>query len=150
MDIERKLLDATVPICAATGSHPLRPACAWIMTEVANGQLDVAIDTEAIHEILGRYSHIACWEIATTLAQSILDLIPIIYPVVSEDIRHAIALIKPYGPLGASTRVLLHTAVMRQNGLSEVISTDQGYDYIEGITRLDPAALFQQRTAALV
>jgi hypothetical protein len=118
------------------------------MTEVANGQLDVAIDTEAIHEILGRYSHIARWEIATALAQSILDLIPTIYPVVSDDIRHTIGLIQPYGPLGASARVLLHTAVMRQNGLTTVISTDQGYDHIEGITRLDPALLFQQRAAA--
>ena len=143
MNRERKLLDATVPIFAATTTHPLRPACAWVMTEVANGQLDVAIDTEAIHEIIGRYSDIARWEIAMRLAQSLLELIPTIYPVLPTDMRQAIELLQPYGPRGASARVLLHTAVMQQNGLTEIISTDDGYDHIEGITRLDPAELFR-------
>jgi hypothetical protein len=32
---------------------------------------------------------------------------------------------------------------MQQNGLTEIISTDHGYDHIQGITRLDPAQLFR-------
>jgi predicted nucleic acid-binding protein len=143
MNNQRKLLDATVPIFAATTTHPLRPACAWVMTEVANGQLDVAIDTEAIHEIIGRYSNIARWEIAISLAESVLDLVPTVYPVLAADMRHAIELLHPYGPLGASARVLLHAAVMQQNGLTHIISTDDGYDHIAGIIRLDPAELFR-------
>jgi predicted nucleic acid-binding protein len=37
---------------------------------------------------------------------------------------------------------VIHVAVMRSNGLSQIISTDVHFERFEGITRLDPLHLF--------
>ena len=41
-------------------------------------------------------------------------------------------------------RDVIHVAVMQNNGLTEIISTDAHFDLIEGITRLDPKTLFAE------
>jgi predicted nucleic acid-binding protein len=48
------LLDTNVPMYAAGAAHAYRDACRWVMTEIANGRLAVAIDVELIQEILHR------------------------------------------------------------------------------------------------
>lgn len=138
------LLDVNVPMYAAGRAHPLKEACAWVMTEIAEGQLDVAIDTETIQEILYRYGALGRWEIATTMASNLLALVSVVYPVLEADARRAVKLFREYAPQGVKARDVLHAAVMQNNGIVQIISTDDHFDRIEGVERLDPRDLFAQ------
>jgi predicted nucleic acid-binding protein len=138
------LLDVNVPMYAAGQDHPYKEACAWVMTQVAERRLDVVIDTEVIQEILYHYGGLNLWETATTLATSLLDLVPVVYPVSLGDVRLAVRLFQHYAPQGVQARDLVHVAVMRNHGLIRIISTDQHFDQIAGIVRVDPQALWIQ------
>jgi predicted nucleic acid-binding protein len=39
---------------------------------------------------------------------------------------------------GLASRDLLHAAVMQRLGVTQIISSDRGFDAIDGVTRLDP------------
>jgi len=138
------LLDVNVPMYAAGQAHPYKEACVWVMTEIAEGRLAAAIDTEIIQEILYRYGALQQWAIAITMATNLLDLIPVVYPILPADAHLAVELFARYAPQGVKARDLLHAAVMQNNGLTMIISTDQHFDRLEGITRLDPQVIFPQ------
>lgn len=138
------LLDVNVPVYAAGQIHPYKEACVWVMTEIAEGRLAVAIDTEMIQEILYRYGVLQRWAIAVAVATHLLDLVPTVYPVLPADARLAIELFGRYAPQGVKARDLLHVAVMQNNGLTKILSTDEHFDRVEGVTRLDPQELFGQ------
>lgn len=117
------------------------------MTKIAHGQLEVAIDTEIIQEILYRFGALQQWQVGTTMANSVLALVPKVYRVTQQDMVHAVNLFAAYGLSGLRARNIIHVAVMQNNGLSSVISTDTHFDLAPGIVRLDPHDLFRRRHA---
>jgi predicted nucleic acid-binding protein len=129
---------------AAGQAHPLKKACAWVMEEVAEGRFKVAIDTEIVQEIMYRYGTLRQFDIAATIAEAVMDLVHVVYPIQPADVRTTIDLFRKYAPQGVTARDILHTAVMQNNDLTEIISTDNHFDLIEGINRLDPQLLFAQ------
>jgi predicted nucleic acid-binding protein len=146
MSGEAALLDVNVPMYAAGQAHRYKVPCAWVMREIAEGRLAAAIDTEAVQEILYRYGALQQWSIAVRMATNVLDIVPTVLPVQEADARLAVALLQRYGPVGVKARDLIHVAVMQNHGLTDIISTDTHFDLIEGITRLDPQRLFDQRS----
>lgn len=141
------LLDVNIPMYAAGTTHPLKTSCVWVMQEIAEGGLNVAIDTEIIQEILYRYGSLQQWNTATSMATNLLDLVSTVYPVDVDDIRQAILLFKKYAPRGIKARDVLHASVMLNHRLTRIISTDEHFDQIEGLTRVDPQTLFEQSSA---
>jgi predicted nucleic acid-binding protein len=142
------LLDTAVPMYAVGSAHFYQPACQWIMAEIAQGRIPVAINTEILQEILHRYSSRGQYVIAVQLANDLLRMVPQVYSVTAADMRTAITLFPQFAPQGVKSRDLVHAAVMHNNGLTHIISTDAHFDAIPGITRLDPLALYQQGTQA--
>lgn len=142
------LLDVNVPMYAAGTKHPYKAACVWVMQEITEDRLDVVIDTEIIQEILYRYGALSQWNTATTMATNLLDLVPTVLPVDANDIRKAIELFRKYAPRGVKARDVLHASVMLNHGLTHIISTDEHFDYIEELTRVDPQTLFEQASAS--
>lgn len=138
------VLDVNIPIYAAGQDHPYKSACVWVMTQIAAGKLTPAIDTEIIQEILYRYGILKRWDIAVAMATNLLKLVPLVYPIQPADARLAVELFEHYAPRGVTARDLLHAAVMQNNNLTHIISTDRHFDQIKGIVRLDPQALFEQ------
>ncbi len=143
--MDKLFLDVNIPMYAGGKDHRYKESCAWIMTQVADGNLAVATDTEAIQEILYRYGAIKHWKIGVAMANSLMQLVPEIYPVDLEDVRRAVDLFQEYGPKGITARDVLHAAVMMNRGLARIMSTDSHFDLIEGITRVDPEDLFLHR-----
>jgi uncharacterized protein len=137
-------LDINVPMYAAGREHSYKKPCAWIMTEIAEGCIKSAIDTEIIQEVLYRYGTLKKWQVAVTMADNLLAILPKVYSIHQGDIRHAVKLFEQYAPKGVTARDVIHVAVMQNNGLTKIISTDGHFDIIEGITRLDPKALFAE------
>ena len=135
-------LDVNVPMYAAGRAHPYREACAWILTETANGHLSVAIDTEIVQEILYRYGALQEWQVAVEMARDLLDLVPTVLPITRDDVITAIQLFDRHASQGVKARDVLHAAVMQNNGLTQIISTDTHFDRLPAIVRLDPRDLY--------
>ena len=55
------LLDVNIPMYAAGKDHPYREACIRVMSEVAEGRLAAAIDTEVI-QVISTDDHFDCIE----------------------------------------------------------------------------------------
>ncbi len=146
--VTRRFLDVNIPMYAGGKEHHYREPCRWVMTEVAEGRLAVAIDTEIVQEILYRFSSLQCWQTGVAMARDVMALVADVHPVEAVDARLAIELFERYGPRGAAARDVLHVAVMKNRGLTEIITTDPHFDLFEGITRLDPADLLDKANKA--
>jgi uncharacterized protein len=144
---EMAFLDVSVPMYAAGREHPYRDACVWLMTELAEGRLAAAIDTECVQEVLYRYGRLREWAIAATVAKSLLELATVVFPIEPADVGLASEWIERYGPLGVTARDVLHAAVMRNRGLTEIITVDKHFDLIEGTDRLDPQVIYDRGRA---
>lgn len=135
-------LDVNIPMYAAGQPHLYREPCAWLLTQVARGRIAAAIDTEIIQEVLYRYGALQRWEIAVSMTRSLIELIPVIYPIRSAEASLSVELFERYAQKGPTARDVIHVAVMHNNGLSQIISTDEHFEHFEGIHRLDPLLLF--------
>lgn len=138
-------LDVNVPMYAAGGAHRCKQSCSWVMREVSEGRLLVALDTEIIQEILYRFGALQKWDIAVRMANDTLTLVPNVYPIYPDDIRLAVQLFERYAHRGVQARDIIHVAVMQNNGLTHIISTDEHFDLVPEITRLDPQIMFEKR-----
>ena len=137
------LLDVNVPMYAAGRDHPYRQSCAAILSQIANGELAAVIDAEIVQEILHRYGAIREWETAAKMAANLLQLVPQVLPITPADAAAAVELFVEYAPTGVTARDLIHVAVMRNNEMVTIISTDTHFDRVDGIVRLDPIRDFQ-------
>jgi predicted nucleic acid-binding protein len=134
-------LDVSVAMYAAGKDHPYKDACTARMTDIADGRLRVAIDSETIQEVLYRFGRLQRWDTGTAMAESLLQLAAIVLPVTAADARLSVELFGRYGPKGVSARDLLHCALARNNGLDTILSTDRHFDLVEGVLRWDPVEL---------
>ena len=139
------LLDVNIPMYAAGREHIYHEPCIWIMREIAAGNLPAAIDVEIIQEILYRYTYLGQVINGIKISRDVLDIIPVVFAVFPNDIEVTMRLLEEYGTGGVNPRDLIHAAVMLNNGLTQVISTDRHFDRIQGIQRLDPLDLFKTR-----
>ena len=145
MSKEIFFLDVNVPMYAAGKEHAYKTPCVWLMTEIAEGHIIVAIDTEIIQEVLYRYGALGHWQIGATMATSLLDIVPTVYPILVADAREVVELFKRYAKQGVKARDPIHVAVMSNNALTKIISTDAHFDRVEGIVRLDPQTMFAEK-----
>jgi predicted nucleic acid-binding protein len=129
---------------AAGRDHPYRQSCVTILSRIADGDLAAAIDTEIIQEILYRYGAMREWDVAVKMASNLLQLAPQVLPITPADAATAVELFAEYAPAGVTARDLIHVAVMRNNEIVTIISTDAHFDQIDGIIRLDPIRDFQE------
>ena len=138
-------LDVNVPMYAAGADHPNRATCVWVMTAVAHGVLNALIDAEIVQEIYHRYGALNQWAAADKIASSLLRLLPPVLPITHEDVAQMIGLARQYGPRdNLPARDLLHAAVMLNNGITTIISTDRHFDRIEGVVRLHPQEVMER------
>jgi predicted nucleic acid-binding protein len=137
-------LDVNVPMYAAGVEHPYREPCRWVMAEIAGERLTAVIDAEIIQEILHRYGALGRYADAVAIAREVMEIIPSVLAITAGDVQTAVALFQQYAPQGLRARDVLHLAVMLNNGLTDIISTDGHFDLVPGIRRIDPGELYQQ------
>ncbi len=128
---------------AAGTPHRYRDACQWVMTQIATGGMQVATDAEVIQEILHRYGALGRYADAVNMARDLITLVPQILAITAADMQTAVTLFQQYAPQGVRARDCIHAAVMRNHGLTHIISSDAHFDLIAGLTRLDPIVLYQ-------
>jgi hypothetical protein len=123
---------------AAGRPHDYKHACIDILSHIEKGNIEAAIDTEIIQEILHRYHSIGLHKEAIKLSWNILDLGIEILELKTKDLELALHYYEKYYREGIYPRDAIHTAVMVNNDLTEIISTDKHFDKIEEVKRIDP------------
>ena len=140
-------VDANIPIYAAGRAHALKEPCREIVTLVANRPGAFFTDAEVLQELLHRYLAVQRWLEGRSVFERFATIMHgRVEPVDASDIEQAASLADRN--LGLSARDLLHAAVMARVGADRIISADQGFDRLPGLTRLDPADFSAWRAQA--
>jgi predicted nucleic acid-binding protein len=129
-------IDTAVIMYAAGRSHPLRDPSRRILTMIESGALSAVTSTEVVQEIAHRFLGIGRRDIAEQLATDTLDLFAPVLPITHAVVRRLPALVARYPALAA--RDLIHVATCQQEGITEIVSPDRGFDAVAGLRRRDP------------
>lgn len=130
-------IDTNVPIYAAGSRHLYLRSCRRIIREIGEGEIAAVTDAEVLQEILYRYYHIGKKDFGGKVFDFFAALMSgKIYEVGEAEVSLARQLSEKYVFL--SPRDLIHLAVMRINGVNEMISTDKGLRQVEDIRCHDP------------
>ena len=129
-------IDTSVIMYAAGTDHPLRGACVAVMRAVDDGRVEAVTSVEVVQEILHRYLAIRRPDIADAVARSTLDIFAPVLPITHALMRRVPELARRYPGLAA--RDLVHVATCIHEGITEILSTDRGFDDVREIRRIAP------------
>jgi len=129
-------LDANIIMYAMGGDHPLRAPCRDQLERIKKGELAVVTSTEVLQELLHRYLSLKMPGHAEEAFHATAGLCRKVFPVTLSDLEKAMEIIKANSTLNA--RDAVHAAVMLNNKIENILSTDQHFDAIEGIKRVAP------------
>jgi predicted nucleic acid-binding protein len=132
-------IDTNIPMYAAGKDHPFKNKCLGILESIATEGIEAHTDTEVLQEILYRYYYINQRETGFAifdLFATIMD--KQILPVRHGDMTLARLLAEKEETLKLSPRDLIHLAVMLNNDIRHIVTTDRGFTGIPGIEVITP------------
>ena len=131
------LIDANIFMYAGGAPHPNKAPSGALLERVARGEVDAAIDAEALQEILHRCRAIGRWKDGRQVYDLARRCIAVVIPITVEVMDEARGLMDTYSKLTA--RDALHGAVCRVAGADGICSYDSDLDIIAGLTRVEPS-----------
>ena len=131
-------LDANILMYAAGAAHPLREPCREALTRAVEQQVSLVTDAEVLQEILHRYFSLGRPEIARAVYDSAVRLCDEVLPIDERHTSRALELHLEHREL--TPRDAIHVATMEDHGLDRLLSTDQDFDAVDQVERIDPAA----------
>lgn len=133
-------LDTNVPMYASGKEHKYKKSCQDIILSASSGSITAYTDVEVFQEILYRFYYIKQITVGHLLFDSFFKIMEgFILPVTLDDILTARKLSQRYMETGLSPRDLIHTAVMLNNGIYHIITTDRDFNKVEGIKVIAPS-----------
>ena len=130
------LVDANIVMYAVGAEHPYRRPCLDGLSRIVEESLPAVVSSEIHQEILHRYMALGLPDQARQVSIRLETIIPVALPVTMADVRRARSLSARYPELKA--RDLIHVAVMLENGISHILSTDTHFDQVDEVQRIDP------------
>lgn len=130
------LVDANIFMYAAGASHPYKAPSTGFLLCVARGEVDAAVDTEALQEILHRYRAMGRWEEGRQVYESVRRIVPVSIPITVEILDAARDLLSAHGQL--TVRDALHAAVALRCEAEALCSYDRDFDCVAGLRRIEP------------
>ena len=129
-------VDANILMYAAGGDHPLRSPCRQIVDRLGARTLQAVTSVEVVQEIVHRYLSIGRSDGGIALAEQTMDLFAPVLPITHALMRRVPDLARRYPALAA--RDLVHVATCIHEGITEILSTDRGFDNVREIRRIAP------------
>lgn len=129
-------IDTNIFIYSVGRDHPLKPQCVSVIRNIREGKIRAILNTEIIQEILYRYQSIKALPLGIQLAREAILLSARILPVTERDLSLALEILESHPQI--ETRDAFHAATMINNGVKEIISTDNHFDLLPQIKRIDP------------
>ena len=135
------LIDANIFMYAAGRPSPQRLPCQRFLDRVVGGGGPAACtDSEVLQEVLHRYRSLKLPEVAFQVFDAVTHLgIPIL-PVTDRAMAYARRFLADYPAL--STRDGVHLGVMREHGIEELLSYDDGFSEVPWVKRLEAERFF--------
>jgi predicted nucleic acid-binding protein len=131
-----KLIDTNVFIYAAGKPHEFKASCIRVLNLYAAGEIDLNIDTEVIQEVMYNLWNRRRFQEAVAMTDQLLAGFPTPYPITGETMRRARDVFASSPEIGPRDSV--HAAVVLENDLEGIISTNGDFKSIPGVTRFDP------------
>ena len=129
-------VDSNIIMYAVGAEHAYRSPCLDALERIIRESLQAVVSSEVHQEILHRYLSIGLPDKAREVSIKLETIIPATLPVTLADIRRVRLLSERYPALKA--RDLIHAAVMLENGVTRILSTDRHFDRLAEIERIDP------------
>jgi len=129
-------VDSNIIMYAVGAEHAYRSACLDALDRIVRESLQAIVSSEVHQEVLHRYMSIGLPDKAREVSAKLETIIPATLPVTLADIRRVRQLGERYS--GLKARDLIHAAVMLENGLTRILSTDRHFDRLAEIVRIDP------------
>ena len=133
------LVDANILMYAAGADHAHKTSCLELLSRVAEGEVDAALDAEVLQEVLHRYRAIERWSAGARVYDDARRIFSVVLPITVETLDLARHLLDGHRAIGA--RDALHAAVVELHQLEGICSYDRGFDLIPGVARIEPAGL---------
>jgi predicted nucleic acid-binding protein len=137
-----KLIDANVFLYAVGRQHEYGEPCRSVLSQILTGRIAAATDSEVLQEIMYVYRRQQRVADAVEVTRRAGLLARHILSVDGRIIFAACDLLDAYRHI--DTRDAIHAAVVLENDLEGIISTDRGFDSIPSVTRFDPKGLAAQ------
>jgi predicted nucleic acid-binding protein len=127
-------VDSNVPMYVAGRDHPLRDPARRFLERARSGGVDICTSTEVLQEILYRYAALKRLDLAASVYDLFVQICPSVLPVMLADTDRAKTLL--VSSRGISVRDAVHAAVMLNHDVYEIATFDEGFDALDGITRV--------------
>lgn len=134
-------VDSNIIMYAVGAEHAYRSPCLNALDRIIGENLQAAVSSEIHQEILHRYLSLGLPDKARAVSLNLELIVPTTLPVTLAEIRRVRELTERYPRLNA--RDLIHAAVMLENGLTSILSTDRHFDQLAEIERIDPLDFLQ-------
>ena len=137
MKTDKVFIDTNIPMYAAGRDEALKNNCLEVLASIADGKLQACTSAEVFQEILHRFIHIGDAETGRKIIDEFYVLMKgWILPVTIDDILAAKVFSEKYPK--APSRDLLHLAVMKNNGITTILTVDNHFDMFEEVRRVSP------------
>jgi predicted nucleic acid-binding protein len=127
-------VDSNIPMYVAGRDHPLRDPARRFLEQARAGDVDICSSTEVLQEILYRYAALKRFDLAGTVYDLFVQLCPTVLPVALADTDRARTMVVEHPAI--SVRDAIHAAVMLNHDITEIATFDEGFDRIDGVTRI--------------
>ena len=127
-------IDSNIPMYLVGAEHPNKHAAASLVERAVARRERLITDAEVLQEILHRYSAIDRLDAIQPAFDLMAGLVDEVVDVSATTVELAKEIL--LGRTVSSARDGIHLAVMRQMGVTRVMSFDRGFDAMPGIERL--------------
>ncbi len=131
----RVFVDSNIPMYVAGADHPNREPARRFLESVYDGDVEGCTSTEVLQEILYRYSALNRLDLAKSVYDLFVQMVPVIYDVTLADTDLARDLLVGVG--GVSARDAVHAAVMLNRDVEHIATFDRGFDRLGHVTRIE-------------
>jgi len=128
------LVDSNIPMYLVGTPGPHKTDAQRILEKLIGQRERLVTDAEVLQEILHRYVAIHRRRDIQPAFDVVLSIVDEVYSVNLAVVERAKQMVLAYDRLSA--RDAIHLAVMQQNGISQILTFDSGFDSFPGITRL--------------
>jgi len=134
----RVYLDSNVFFYAKIMDGAFGKSCSNVLRKVASGALEASTSALAAVEVANALRKYGLAKEVTAEVRAIFSLGMEVYHLDATDVREAAEIFVEanIGPYDCA-----HAAIMRRNGLKEIISADKEFDKIKWLKRLDPRSV---------
>ena len=126
-------VDSNIPMYLVGAPHPHKTDSRRWLEELVNGRERLVTDAEVLQEILHRYVSIERPDAIQPAFNALLGVVDEVFSVDQAAVERARGIV--LGQKGLSARDAVHLAIMQIQGIDRILSFDQGFDGLAGITR---------------